>query len=504
MNNVDQNPYPAGIDPSVWKGESFPHAAIYRDMQHSMAGCLRESTTRRKAFAYSERHLHCVWYDPTLRPATLRTRHGEPVIVENPGIWNQEAGPDFLGAVARIGRDQRRVAGDVEVHVHPSDWTSHGHGTDPRYRQVRFHVTYFPGSSDDIDRIPGAEQIVLKDALAGAPGFSFDHIDPTAYPYAARADMPPCSLVLQQYTQEQRLEVLRSAGEERLRRKSERIRQLIHEIGAEQTLYIEVMAALGYKHNKAAFRHVATLLPVEELRQISQGNARTAYALLMGLAGLLPAQPRSSWSDETHRWIRSLWDQWWRFRELFATRGTAPEWRLAGVRPANHPARRLMGAALLFCDQRPAGRQWEDLARRHPADWVERWIRHVTSLQDPYLCVRASLTGQPQAKTLALIGDNRAAAILANVLIPYLAAIDGMQGIVSRTLESLPHEADNAIVRQTAFYLFGRDHSPELRRPTLARQGLMQIFQDFCVNDRSRCANCAFPGALRDYFNHAG
>jgi hypothetical protein len=33
-----------------------------------------------------------------------------------------EPGPDFLGAVLRIGPERRRIRGDVEIHLRPSDW----------------------------------------------------------------------------------------------------------------------------------------------------------------------------------------------------------------------------------------------------------------------------------------------------------------------------------------------------------------------------------------------
>ncbi len=500
MKNVDQNSFLAGAADAVIEA-CFPASALYRQFPLLPMHTLRESATRRKLFPYSERHLHCVWQDPGLRPGQLRTRSGEPVIVEHPGIWNHEAGPDFLGAVIRIGPDQRRIAGDVEIHIHPADWNAHGHAQDPRYQNVRFHVTYFPGAESDLNRVPGAEQIILKDTLTANPGFSFDSIDLTAYPYAARADHPPCSLVLQKYSHAEKIEVLRAAGEERLRRKSERLHQSIQEYGAEQALYAELMAALGYKHNKSGFRHLANQLPVEELRQQSQFRPRTAYALLAGLAGLLPNQPHPNGSTETQHWMRSLWDQWWRFRERYTQRGPAPSWQLAGVRPANHPARRLMGAALLFCHAQPVGRQVKDLARRHPDDWADRWIQHVTGLHDPYLSVRASLTGAPRPSALALIGPTRAAAMVTNVLIPFLATMDGMQGVVNRTLDRLPREADNGIVKQTAFYLFGRDASATLYRSAVTRQGLIQIFNDFCVNDRSRCSACQFPHALQTYLS---
>ena len=489
-------PYLADPDPAC-----FPRAELYRTLNAHRTASLRETTTRRKAYPHTERHLHCVWYDPELRPARLTTRAGESVTVENPGLWNQEAGPDFIGAVLRIGPAARRMAGDVEIHIHPSDWKAHGHADDPRYRQVRFHLTYFPGAASDIDLVPGANQIVLKEALATLPGFSFEQIDVAAYPYAARADMPPCSTVLASYTPDQRIEVLRAAGEERLRRKTERIRTRIEEIGEEASLYEETMAALGYKHNKAAFRYVAQCVPVDELLRESSGDALTGYALLMGAAGLLPQHPQSGWDPETTRWIRQRWDCWWRYRDRYAGSAPPPTWRLDGMRPANHPTRRLMAAAQLFSAEEPFSTRIKKVVESHPDTWLRKLMAHLAELNDPYLSMRLSLTGRPRDKAIALIGPTRAAALLTNVVLPYLAAIGQDRHAVCHALDDLPVEPDNGVIKQTAFYLFGRDHSPTLYKSELARQGLIQIFQDFCLNDRSRCNACPFPQALENHLH---
>lgn len=486
--------YLSEFDPAI-----FLHATLYQSLLGSPHGAVRESGSRQKAFPYSERHLHCVWFDPQLRPAALHTRTGETVTVEQPGTWNQEAGPDFLGAVLRIGAGERRLAGDVEIHIHPTDWKAHGHGADPRYRNVRFHVTYFPGAADDIEQAPGAVHIVLKDPLAARVGFSFEHIDLAAYPYAARADMPPCSAILKTYPPDQRITVLRAAGEERLRRKADRMATLIQEKGAEQAVYEELMAALGYKHNKAGFRQVAIALPADELRRLSEHKAHAAYALLMGVSGLLPLQTAARWDKETTRFMRSLWDVWWRHRDAQTRHTAPPAWRLDGVRPANHPARRLMAAARLFCGKE----MFSDYIHRCVQDQADQWIGSImgrfNELSDPYLSMRLGFTGTRRAAPVALIGPTRAASMLTNVIVPFLAATGASTSRLAAALDRLPVEPDNGIIKQTAFYLFGRDHSPSLYKSELARQGLIQIFQDFCLNDRSRCRSCVFPAALSAY-----
>jgi hypothetical protein len=100
---------------------------------------------------------------------------------------------------------------------------------------------------------------------------------------------------------------------------------------------------------------------------------------------------------------------------------------------------------------------------------------------------------------VALIGPDRAQALLLNLAIPLLAAQGAGEPFARGLLESLPADADNALVRQTALDLFGLDHPTSLYRTGLRRQGLIQIFHDYCLNDRSRCASCSFPALLQQH-----
>jgi len=83
-----------------------------------------------------------------------------------------------------------------------------------------------------------------------------------------------------------------------------------------------------------------------------------------------------------------------------------------------------------------------------------------------------------------------------NVAVPFLAALAGPPALPSTVLDTLPRENANRLARQTALNLFGPHHPGSLYRTGLRCQGLLQIFHDFCLNDRSRCASCAFPGLL--------
>ncbi|MBN2685847.1 MAG: DUF2851 family protein [Pontiellaceae bacterium] len=412
-----------------------------------------ESTPSYHSFPYRERHLQCLWADPRFRPAKLATTAGESIEVEHPGDWNLEAGPDFLNAVLRIGRERRRMSGDLEIHIQPVDWKQHGHNNDPRYSNVRFHVVFFPGLE-----FPGLLQIPLQEVLNSDPRFSFENIDTTAYPYS----IPSGNFPLKPMHPDRKTEWLESAGEERLRLKTERLALAIQSKDPQQVLWEELLAALGYKNNKASFRRLAALLPLARLPALAE-TPDEAYALLLGLSGLLPKNPDPALSTSSRMYIRTLWDFWWKKNDVLRDTSLVwSDWSFAGIRPINHPIRRLMAAAYYAfrihdIPRKPA------LLSHFPSNF---WTTHIT--------------WKRECNPTSLVGQSRADAIITNILVPYRAAI----GETNLHLQHLPTEPTNSIIRLTAHTLFGPDHSPKVYRSALARQGLIQVFHDYLVSHR--------------------
>jgi len=453
---------------------------------------LKEPGARGRTFTYSERHLQAVWFDPKWRPSVLFTGQGEEVEVEFPGRWNLEAGPDFLGATLLVGPDRRRISGDVEIHIFPADWKNHHHDTDPRYRNVCVHVSYFDGQLDEGLLPPGALQVSLRASLKADPTFAFEHIDVSTYPYAGRADVPPCRNVLAAWPVEHRHRLFAAAGHERMRLKAARFAEAISVRGIDQVLYEAIMGALGYQHNKLPFLNLATRLPVERLRQLSGGNVLSAYALMAGMSGLLPKEMNETWDDETRLFVRSVWDVWWKLRHQLPEPAIRSDWHLHGVRPLNHPLRRLMAGASIFM---------------HYTDGyqlIESWNKAfgqgtLFALEPPgenYWTFRSSLGGIRNSDRMVILGRDRLDAINLNILIPMAAACGFNSAQINRQLEAIKPEPLNHIMKQVSYYLLGPDHPSTSYRTAIQRQGLLQIFHDYCINDRSMCSRCAFPGLL--------
>ncbi len=98
---------------------------------------------------------------------------------------------------------------------------------------------------------------------------------------------------------------------------------------------------------------------------------------------------------------------------------------------------------------------------------------------------------------MALIGKSRVAEILANVVFPFLEA-----GGAERwtDYEKLPAQLSNRRVETAATRLFGDDPRRAGFVKTIAQQqGLLQIYEDFCLQDNSDCAHCPFPEQMQKW-----
>ncbi len=480
--------------------ELFPKSQYYRELLCPLGSKIQENSDNPLLPPVSERQLQCVWADSRWRPNKLQSFRNEKITVISPGRWNLEAGPDFLDAVLLIGNEQRRVQGDVEIHIRPSDWTSHGHQTDSRYSQVIAHVCFYPGELPVRVLPPGTIQISIAGALQETPYFSFDNIDVTAYPYAIIEDnQPPCACILKSWSPDKCKELLEAAGEERLLLKAARLQWNIQQSNQEQSLYSAIMKALGYKKNQKPFQILAQNLPIAELHNISKGSQLKAYALLLGISGLIPDK-ELGYDDETKLFIRNLWDQWWKYSSQWDENIISDKmWRTDGLRPQNHPIRRLAAAAAIFSQSKPLNKKLAELK----TDNAEIWLKNITSLLQttssfPYWENRLTFHGKISSRSTVLLGKQRISSITTNIIIPFMAATGEN---IAPLLTQLPADQDNSIIRRTAFNLFGIDHNPTMYNTGLRQQGLLQIFYDFCLNMRNGCPNCELAASLKE-FNH--
>jgi hypothetical protein len=445
----------------------------------------------------NEQLLQQVWRHQRLLPERLRTFDGRRVTVLHPGFLNREAGPDFRDALLQL-EGEAPLSGDVEIDLQPQGWKQHHHAENPAFRNVRLHVVWegnraIAGEAGELPtmRLDGtldASLEVLSEWLA-------DHAGETL----PGGQEGACAGALARLAPEVRRALLEQAGLVRLTMKADRIRARARQAGWEAALWEAVLAALGYKHNAWPMRRLAALLP-----RMGQGQPDLVgwQARLLGVSGLLPGELTAT-RPKTDRYLRQVWDHWWReragFEEVVLPRAA---WRMGGVRPANHPQRRLALAAhwLHHGDLASALEQW--LMEDPPGDRLlaslesrlrpgrDRFWEHHWTLNSPSLESPAALLGRTRLTDLAI-----------NAFLPWLwcradAGVQtGLRGRVEERYGAWSASQDNAVLRLARQRLLPGVPMPQPRH-AVHQQGLLQIVRDFCARSDACCNGCPLPGRL--------
>ena len=431
----------------------------------------------------SESVLQRIWFEQLIRDP-LHTLEGEKITLHHPGIWNHRAGPDFLGAsFATAGG--RTLGGDVELHRHPSDWQAHGHATDPAYRGVRLHVFWqndpaMPGSPT-----PGIRQIALEHQLA-AP---LSELIPLfrSSPAELRTGEKPghCHPLLLSLPPAQLQEILEEAGWHRLRRRRALAQARISSLGFDQAVWVALAEGLGFSENREIFGALARAVPIRRLLPVAASADRAA--ILHGAGGLLPDPTCFKVCSRALPVIRELWDRWWNLRGTWESSVLiSPGWRFGSARPHNAPSRRL--AALVGLSDPVVWRAFRASVAEGRADSFCQILRSVS---DPFWDHHASWEGRPLSRPARLVGTDRAAALLFQVLAP-LARLSERE--LGRRMATCPAGGDAGLLRSASVRLLGVPFPPPDVRTHLAREGLLQIYRDFC---RTRpCGDCGMPAFL--------
>jgi hypothetical protein len=425
----------------------------------------------------SELELQTRWFAGDFGKHFVSTT-GDKIEIVQFGTWNREAGPDFRDVAIRInGSDP--IRGCIEIDLLDRSWEAHGHATNPAFEETALHV--FVEKS-------GREFFTRTKSNRNVPQIC---IDLTALPNAFSANIPlarpgRCQAPLKDLSEERVCGVLAAAAQFRLQQKASRIRNKIDTHGRDEALFQELAAALGYKENKLPFTLIAQRLPLKLLREKIEG----CEALVFGVAGFLEAPDLGVFKTSTQKYVRTLWDRWWPHRDAMR-RMILPVkvWRMSGTRPMNHPQRRLAALATLACEwsrfQRILGKA---IAGDTPAATAQGFF---CELDHPFWKFHYTLTADSSPRKMALIGESRVADILANVLFPFWLSEDAD---IWHQYAKLPARLSNRRLETAATRLFSNDPRRAQFLKTVAhQQGLLQIYEDFCMQDNSDCAQCPFP-----------
>jgi len=442
----------------------------------------------------TELELQARWFAGDFGKQFISTA-GDKIDIVQFGVWNRESGPDFSDAAIRLNGGEP-LRGCIEFDLTDRNWEMHGHADNPAFEPTVLHVFVHAGERTFFTRTKSNRSVPQV------------RVDPHSLPESFSANIPlaragRCQAPFKELPEEHVRSVLDAAAQFRLQQKAAEMRTKIETHGRDEALFQGVAAALGYKQNQLPFTLLTQRLPLRMLRE----NLEHSAALLFGVAGFLEAPDLDIYARSTRKYVRQLWDKWWPHRDGLQ-RLILPKkiWRLSSTRPLNHPQRRVAALATLV-------REW-------PA--FHRAVRHRTTaamsdffdaLTDPFWDFHYTLTAAEAPSAMALVGESRAAEILANVLFPYWVAHDVRHGESDRPridpatpfapglwreYATLPARLSNRRLETAATRLFGSDPRRVLFSRTVAhQQALLQIYEDFCLQDNSDCAQCPFPEQMR-------
>lgn len=473
----------------------FPlHSNHYDEWRHSsgLTWSLREGGE-----PPPERLLQAVWFHQRIQRERLRTTEGRAVRVLHPGFWNREAGPDFRNAMIQFDADPPRV-GDVELDLRSGDWRAHHHDTNPNFRNVVLHVVWEGANTTDQ---PTLELDSALDAPLEELALWLGSESAKSYPLDL---LGQCCAPLRGLAAERLADLLHQAAFVRLQAKAAHFQARARESGWEQALWEGLFRALGYKQNLWPMQRLAEL----RLRLCPDGarpDLLPLQARLLGAGGLLPEElTRVQASTDTY--LRRLWDSWWRERAAFED-CVLPRtlWKFSGLRPANHPQRRLALAAHWLADgQLPALLENWCARSLEPEEQPAALLDAFQVAQDEFWSRHWTLRSKPMAKPQPLLGATRVTDLAANIVLPWLwiRAVEGKNERLRQEMErryfSWPAAEDNAVLRLARQRLLGGT-SPKATPSAAAQQGLLQIVKDFCEHSNALCADCRFPELVRQW-----
>lgn len=284
------------------------------------------------SFSIPELVLQKIWLRQDFLHNQLFSYSQKRLQIINPGHWNCYEGPDFKEA--EIILDGQRLCGDIEIHFHSNDWFNHGHSLNPNFSNVILHVILFE---------PAVEQPPVFNSL----GFC------------------PETLVLLPY-----------------------LRQGLEEYALE-----DILLNFETRHN-IEFLQAFVNIPREELIQILLEKALRRWKQKCSFA--LSRLAKDTWANVCHQMfletlgfrrnrapmnalaqqypIHIFINQSPTLEELFNSQKS--NWKLAKLRPANHPKKRLS--------------QYLHLIKENP-NWPELWRNFATQLPTQTFASNTSL-----------------------------------------------------------------------------------------------------------------
>ena len=228
-------------------------------------------------------------------------------------------------------------------------------------------------------------------------------------------------------------------------------------------------------------------------------------ARLFGVSGLLPDDLTRA-QKAADSFLRRALDVWWRDRDEMAG-CVLPRavWKFHGLRPANHPQRRLaLASHWLAADSLAAQIEAWGVAEIPERAWLASLHKIFQVGRDEFWSWHWTFKSGRLAKPQPLLGAARVTDLAVNVVLPWLwirAREGGNEKIlagVEKRYFAWPAAEDNSLLKLARQRLLGASRASVLKGAA-EQQGMIQIIRDFCEHSNAVCADCRFPELVRGW-----
>lgn len=470
-------------------------SSTYADLISNVSPCVSEKPHHYQLV--TERHLQAIWLEQKYFK-DLVSSSGEKIEVISPGIWNEEAGPDFLKAHLRIGNQEWR--GDVEIHLSDESWQQHGHHEDKRYNQVILHLSlWHPKNPQEIKKQNGLTIIkaYLEDHLTISLARIVQLIDLDLYPYRKFVGSGRCAHDLYRtLPQVQINNLFKNAAYHRLTQKYKRLQTITEK--KELILGAGIAQALGYKQNADSFLQL--FLWLSSMTHLSETEL---ISCAIGACGFYSDYYQKKWSHSFY--YQTTLEPYFKMKhEYFPFYSLV----LNQIRPFNHPIRRII--YLVKCLKDP---HFFSIYNNLLSKWQENWslikkskdwtlLRlelqgQIPTYEDEYWNRHYLFENEPKTEYISLLGEDLKKEILVNTFMPILfdeiqtqkneSEVKAFQNFYATFPSSKTGKSRYLVHR-----FFGDSFKGLVLNKAEMTQGAYQLHHDFCIHFEASCEGCPF------------
>lgn len=407
--------------------------------------------------------LHYIWLSKAFMLYPQYTTDGKLVEVIDVGKHNMDAGPDFFNAKIRI--DGILFAGNVEIHVHSSDWYKHGHEKDKAYDNIILHIVR--KADKKVYNTDGESIAQCELKYPDSEKQLLDFLNHKQDVCAATLHNNP------QLLTENWKETLLSI---RLQQKVDAINELlaITQNNWEQAFYITLAHNFGFHTNGVAFELLARETPITFLRK-HRDHLFQLEAMLFGQSGLLTKE--TAQTDYAKKLLKEYEFLRYKFT-LNPIDGSI--WKMARMRPQNFPHIRIAQFAKLLNE-----REFLSSAIMEKTDINElRDLFAVTASEywdNHYTFAETDIEVEQKQ-----IGKSAIDILLINTVVPYMYAYGVMYGkkyLCERAKEilcKLPAENNHIVANWRTLGMKIRSAADS--------QAFLHLTNNYCQDNR--CMSC--------------